>query len=390
MKPLFYPLLCILLYHVSYSGTRFAVALYAIQLKATPAMVGVLMALFSLVPMLLGIPVGRLIDKRGARGLMLVCGLALFGGVLMAGLWADINALFLVCILVGGGFYCLYIATQQLMGRYGGPEQRTGNFAWLSSGVAASAVVAPIATGYGIDHAGYGTTFLSLSCLPPLALAVLLAGRIQHLGPTPARAQAGDEAAQATPRRLTDLLGNAEVRRIYAMGMLTTTSWDTFLFLTPLYCSSLGIAPSKIGIIMACYSAATLTIRLFTTTLSRRFHPWQLLILSLTCIGAANFAFGFAASVPLLMLFAFSMGLSQGASGPMINTILFEAAPHGRATEAIGLRVTITKAYQSTLPMVTGTIGTLVGLAPVFWLVSSALLAGAWSVRHKWHRPTAS
>ena len=57
-----------------------------------------------------------------------------------------------------------------------------------------------------------------------------------------------------------------------------------------------------------------------------------------------------------------------------------------RFARAIILRVTITQAYQSTLPMLTGTIGTLVGLVPMFWLVSTALLAGAWSVRHKWHR----
>jgi len=71
----------------------------------------------------------------------------------------------------------------------------------------------------------------------------------------------------------------------------------------------------------------------------------------------------------------------------MINTILYESAPPGRVSEAMGLRVTITKSYQIGLPLLTGTLGTLMGVAPVFWLVATTLMGGAYAVRGKWRSP---
>ncbi len=39
------------------------------------------------------------------------------------------------------------------------------------------------------------------------------------------------------------------------------------------------------------------------------------------------------------------------------------------------------------LPLLTGTLGTLIGVAPVFWLVSATLMAGSYGVREKWRAP---
>jgi MFS family permease len=382
LKPLYYALLCIFLHHVAYSGARFAIALYALQLHASPAVIGVLIALFSLVPMVGSVPVGRWIDRRGSRGLLITCCLLILAGTTIAALFNSIALLFLVSILVGGGFYPSYIATQQLVGRYGRAEDRAANFSTLSTAVAISGVTAPLMAGFGVEHLDFTWTFLSFALLPLISLAIYLSGKVTEMGPRTDPLKA-DEATGS----LRELLGNGDVRRVFMMGILITTSWDTFLFITPIYCSMLLIPASKIGIILAAYSTATLIIRIFAGRLSRSFTPWQLLIASITCLGVANFAFGFAATVPLLILFAFGMGLSQGVAGPMINTILYEAAPPGRVSEAMGLRVTITKGYQIGLPLLTGTLGTLIGVAPLFWLVSTALLGGSFAVRGKWRAP---
>lgn len=382
MKPLYYALVCIFLHHVAYSGARFAIALYALQLHASPAVIGVLIALFSLVPMAGSVPVGRWIDRRGSRGLLITCGVLIIAGTTIAALFKSITLLFLVSILVGGGFYPSYIATQQLVGRYGRAEDRAANFSTLSTAVAISGVTAPLMAGFGVEHLDFTWTFLGFGLLPVISIAIYLSGKVTELGPRVDRSK-----ADQTSGGLRELLGDGDVRRVFLMSILVTTSWDTFLFITPIYCSALLIPASKIGMILAAYSTATLIIRIFAGRLSQSFTPWQLLIASIACCGAANFAFGFAATVPLLILFAFAMGLSQGVAGPMINTILYEAAPPGRVTEAMGLRVTITKAYQIGLPLLTGTLGTLIGVAPLFWLVSTTLLGGVFAVRGKWRAP---
>src|SRR5437868_4376975 len=49
--------------HIATMGSRTAIPLIAIQSGATPVTVGVLLSLFSAIPLLLSIPAGRLVDR---------------------------------------------------------------------------------------------------------------------------------------------------------------------------------------------------------------------------------------------------------------------------------------------------------------------------------------
>ena len=51
----------------AFTGTRFLVSVYAVHLQASPFVIGVLVALFSLVPAFVTVPMGRLIDRIGTR-----------------------------------------------------------------------------------------------------------------------------------------------------------------------------------------------------------------------------------------------------------------------------------------------------------------------------------
>lgn len=61
---------------VSLRGSKVAVSLYALELGASAALVGVLAALFAAFPLLLAVPAGRLSDRFGLR-------LPIVGGILI-------------------------------------------------------------------------------------------------------------------------------------------------------------------------------------------------------------------------------------------------------------------------------------------------------------------
>jgi MFS family permease len=58
--------------HMVLAGSRVAVSLDALAQGADPATVGVLLALYAVLPMVLAIPAGRLADRIGVRRPMLV------------------------------------------------------------------------------------------------------------------------------------------------------------------------------------------------------------------------------------------------------------------------------------------------------------------------------
>ena len=82
------------------------------------------------------------------------------------------------------------------------------------------------------------------------------------------------------------------------------------------------------------------------------------------------------------MALMFTLGLGLGAPQPMMLTLLHESAPPGRAGEALGLRTTLINGSQTIMPLLFGAVGAALGMAPVFWAISGALLAGGVFANH--------
>ena len=72
-----------ILNHVAFAGVRVSLTLSALHLHAPNFQVGMVLSLYSLLPMLLAIPGGRWIDRIGARGPMLFGTAVIIAGVLL-------------------------------------------------------------------------------------------------------------------------------------------------------------------------------------------------------------------------------------------------------------------------------------------------------------------
>src|SRR3954463_4966348 len=159
--------------HSTFAGTRVVVALYAIRLGETPFTVGTLMALYSLLPMIFAVTIGRLTDRFGVRAPMLTGSVLLAAGTLTPLLWPQIEALYLVSMLVGSSFMLYHVAYQNVVGFIGRPEDRPMNFSMAALGFSISGFSGPMLARLGIDPVGISSTFLVLSLLPLVPVAVL-------------------------------------------------------------------------------------------------------------------------------------------------------------------------------------------------------------------------
>jgi hypothetical protein len=119
--------------HVAFVGSRMTIALYGIKLGATPFTVGVLMALYAFLPMLLAVYAGRQTDRIGARRPMLYSSLGLVASVALPGLWPSLAALHLAAMAIGTSFLFYHVALNNVIGQLGTPADRTVNFSPPSS-----------------------------------------------------------------------------------------------------------------------------------------------------------------------------------------------------------------------------------------------------------------
>jgi MFS family permease len=81
----------------------------------------------------------------------------------------------------------------------------------------------------------------------------------------------------------------------------------------------------------------------------------------------------------------FLLGLGLGSPQPMVLTLLHESAPEGRAGEALGLRTTLINGSQTVMPLLFGAVGAALGMMPVFWTMSAALILGSFYARRASH-----
>jgi len=180
-----------------------------------------------------------------------------------------------------------------------------------------------------------------------------------------------------------DLLRDAELRRLFITMAIITVGWDVYAFAIPLHGTSIGLSASEIGIVLGAFAAATFTVRLAMPFIAQRIRPWTLLKYALLTAGLSFALIPFAHGMAPLMLLMFMLGLGLGAPQPMVLTLLHEAAPPGRAGEALGLRTTLINASQTTMPMLFGALGATLGLAPIFWALAVFLLGGGLLTRAK-------
>jgi MFS family permease len=375
MSPLAFFISLIVLAHASFVGCRMATTLFAIRLGASPFTVGVLMALFAALPMLLSVSAGRLVDRTGPRRPSLIALAAQTAGAALPFAWPSLGALYIATTLIGCSFMYMHVSVNSIVGATGLPEKRAINFSWLALGFSTSGSLGPLLTGFIIDWIGHARAFGLLALLPALAFSLLWMRR----GPVP-RLPGRHEAGE---RKVLDLLRIPGLRHAFIVSGVLAMGWDLYTFLIPIYGSRIDLSASTIGLIMATFAAATFAVRLTMPLLARRLREWRVITAALVITGACYIVFPFVTSAAMLMALSFVLGIGLGCAQPMIMAILYNISPHGRQGEVVGVRTFMLSASQTAIPLASGGLSAAFGMTPVFWLLAAAMLAGGWFARRK-------
>jgi MFS family permease len=366
---------------ITYAGLRFSLLLDAVRQDTPRLQIGLLGALTSLFPVLLSLRVGRRVDLFGPRRPMMVASATIVLCALAGFIDHRIAVLFGIAIFAGIANNAWMIAHQQMVGAFSPPEDLAASYGLSALGFSTAALIAPVLTGLSIQYLGFKYTYGWLALLPLIPLTVVGT----HWLPLPAgSARKGAAVKQRGLLEAFDLLRSPLLREVYMVSALFEASWTLFSFLTPLHGAQLGLSSAVIGMLSGSISITTLAVRVFLPFLVRRVPHWRMLIVALTILATGFLGFSLSESVGLLLAFALLLGIGQAMGAPIVNALLYEKSPAGRAAEAVGLRSTLSNFSQTVLPLVSGALGATLGIAPAFWLLSGAILAGALKIRRRW------
>jgi MFS family permease len=365
-----------ILLHLAFAGCRVNLSLFALNLDATPLTVGVIVSLLALLPMIFAVSAGRVMDRIGVRRPMLAGACVTIAGLVLVYAVPRIEVLFIASPLVGSGFMLYHMAVNHAVGSIGAPEDRVRNFSMLALTFSTANFLGPMLTGFSIDWIGHRQTFLLLAGSASLALAVLLIKRIEI-----ARHKQTD--ARGKDRRMMDLWRDRNMRRVFFASGALSMAWDLFAFVVPIYGSQIGLSASKIGLILGAFGAAIFIVRLALPLFVHRVSEWRLIVIAMMTTGAGFFVFPLVTTVPVLIAFAFILGVGLGGTQPMLMSLLYAHAPTGRGGEAVGMRTLLLNFSQAGIPLLFGALGAALGIAPAFWAMATVLAGGGYWLRKR-------
>lgn len=372
-------LLCVLamLNHVALTGGRITVSLTALQMGLSTFKVGTLVAVFAVLPMLFSVRAGRWVDRVGIVRPLVIGTTLVAVGTALPFLSQTQFALLVASCCIGIGFMLHQVATQDLLG-HAEPTQRLRNFSLMSLALAGSGFSGPLIAGLAIDHLGTRLAFGLLTLGPLLSAAGLYA--LRHQLKAVDSQLAGAKEAQR--RRVTELLAVPALRRILMVNTILSGAWDTHLFVVPIFGVAIGLSATTIGVILASFAAATFIIRLVLPLIQRRVRSWTLVRVAMATAAIDFMLYPLFTDVGVLIVLSFILGLALGCCQPSMLSLLHQHSPPGRAAEAVGLRMALINGSQVSLPLTFGALGAVIGVAPLFWAYSVALMAGGWANRN--------
>jgi MFS family permease len=359
----------------------FIIPLYAVVLGLSPLELGILVSAKSLIPSILSIHGGVLMDRYGTRLVMMMMGVAatLMPPLFIVASWFP--ALLLLQMAFGTIMSFGWIGAQALAVYVGKDDPKVvGRFSFFAR---VGVMVAPTLAGVMWDFLPYWFTFLATAAV---GAAFWLA--VRAVPP----AAIGEETDPNVPRprfRLRELLPSLS-DYIGAIGLLVIPVVAFVVVVSSVrigsalmqqsfyivYLQQLGLQATVIGLFVTLSqmmaAAGTLSAAWFT----RFIHPhWMFLgmvVISIFLVYATPL---FGSMLAVLAVAIAVRGFAQGASQPVMYTILSDAVSREIQATSIGLRATGNRVAGITLPIIMGAVAQVWGLNATFYVTGGLLLA---------------
>jgi MFS family permease len=355
---------------------RVATTYRAVELDLSVVWLGVITAVYAALPIVIGVPIGRFIDRgydaattRMGGGLLIVgcAGFVLFPN--LAGI--------LVATAIIGTAHLLFVVSQQIQcTRCGtGPgamERAIGNYMVAN---AAGQGVGP----YIVALAGGSAS------VPPtqLLFAISLGGAVLTMAFALLTQSTGAHKLPVDRAKvpLRDLLFAPGLTTIIVVSVVTVVAQDLIVVYLPLLGSDRGLTVDAVGTLLAIRAAASMLSRLIYSRLHVAFGRIPLTLAS-TFVSAVAYAL-LAFPLPLPLLYAaiavagFALSISITASIAGVLAI----ASGGAIGTANSLRTMASRIGQSIIPILASLVAAAVGTGSIFVIIGIGLAASGTAVR---------
>ena len=371
--------LATLLFYLGFQLLLPVIPLYATELGAREAHVGLIIGAFALAAMVLRPLAGELADRLGRRPLVLL-GTAIFGlAPLGYALVRTVPGLLLVRVFHGTGMGLGPTAAPVIAADLTPPERRGAAMGTYGLASAAALAVGPYLGGELARRLGFTATFLVATAIE--AGALLLAWTLPETRPPEGRPSArapAPGAATAARGRLARFWGRwFSTPAVFPSGLVLAlyVSYGGIAALLPLFAERRQLGNP--GLFFTVFALVSLVVRSPAGQLSDRLGRAAVIAPALTLAGISLVLLGLAASPAMFLGAAALYGVGFGGGSPALLALTADRVPPAERGRAMGTLYTAWELGIFAGSILLGLCATRFGYEATWWIAAAIAGVGA-------------
>ncbi|QSE92987.1 MFS transporter [Rhodococcus pseudokoreensis] len=371
------------------SAIRPLITYESLAAGAGAVQVGVITAAFSVLALVVALPLGKAVDRRGETGFLVLGGVLVCSTLLSLLAPSSLLLLGVCSAFLGLGHLILVVASQTLIAKGSEPKRRDTRFATLTTVNAVAQIVAPAMTGFlvgevtgshGESAIDIPNSHIVLTIVSGMAVVATLSAISLKMWPGSLMQR---PVSDIRPGRgsFSSVMRLPAVPAAMLASLTVLTSIDLLVAFLPVFGQQHGLSPLTVGLLLATEGVAAMVVRIWMVRLITRFTRRRLLIGTMTLAAIS------LSSLPVLgmldrpgpALFAAMAlaGLGLGIGQPATMAWVAAQTPvHLRGT-AVSIRLSGNRLGQVVVPISAGALAGGLGLAAAFWWPAVLLLVSA-------------
>lgn len=364
----------------SYAAVKVLISYRVLAMGGGASQVGTLVALYSLMPLLAAVQVGRAVDRGAATRTARIGAVVTLAGVTAVLLSPNIFMLGIASTTLGFGQMASMIAAQGLIPQLGDPAGLDSRFGAWSVAVSLGQTLGVPMTGVIVastdDHdAGIVLALVALEACCVVAVVLTFMPWLARAVPSHRRAEVG------TTQPIRDMILIPGMRSAIFASVVVLVAIDLLAAYLPVLGVERGFGVLTVSLMLTGRSVAALIARILMSPIRKRARRESVLVLSTAVSGPMILVVAFApvawTVACALVIAGFAWGLGQPMSMTWVAGLV---SPSNRAS-ALSLRLTGNRIGQVVMPLGAAAVAGTTGVGAIFAAVAGLLMLSAYTTR---------
>lgn len=347
----------------------------ALENGASSYQIGLIAALYALVPLVVAVQMGRWVGKFGEVPLLVA---GCFSFIVLALGFSFLNNIVAIAgttALAGIAHLSNVAASQSMVANRSPNSDQDRNFGYFSFATSSGHTFGPILGGViagssGVLPRSSSSAFLFAGILALFALVPLLIFKGLH------QAKSDSDRERAEQIKARSVMSRPGIKPAVWTSLAVSATNDVLVVILPLVGTENQISPVVIGTILSLRSAAAMVSRFSLGSLTERFGGARVMNVSIFLSAFFLLTTIFAKSALWLGILMILVGLLLGIGQPLTMSIVSKKSPVEERSMAISIRLFGNRLGQFVVPIGSGALAGIFGSGSIFFglatLVGSA------------------